>query len=91
MGRSYTPKFIVVTTENTGQIQQMEWKGGAPTEKKLQAWLDVYNASFQPGGVNFPISQARGFVVFASKAVIRRNQTCGEVLVTFNMPLFSVA
>ena len=98
MGKSYTPKYAVSLWDN-GQIagsffpaMQMAWSVkdyGKPTSDNLAKYVGKMNASMQPGGVNYGISEAKGFIVACHKAVIH-NQFTGETYATWNAPMFQV-
>ena len=89
MGRSYTPAFVVETQEQFGRRQVMAWRGTRlPSEARLRSWLEEYNRSFLPDGVNAGCSQALGYEPYASRAVVRRNAPATPPLVTASMPMF---
>jgi hypothetical protein len=89
MGRTVTPKYAVEVTHGSMAIQSTPsaWnskQNGRPTEKNLKAWVDAYNESLKPGGVNqhltenWPIESAR-----IIKAVILRNDGSREEIATW--------
>ncbi len=92
MGRSYTPRYVVETTENFGKKQTMCWSGPV-SDKKLAAWVAAYEASFELGGNNAHISASLGYVIHVSRAVIRKNVNFSgpaDVVATYNAPMFAV-
>ena len=90
MGRSYTPAYVVETTENFGRKQVMAWSKPVCGEKKLREWLDTYNASFQKGGNNFHVSESVGYIVTASRAVLRRNLPGAAPITTVSPAMFEL-
>lgn len=91
MARSCTPPFVVETHENFGRRQVMAWRGRkAPSESALRSWLETYNRSFLASGVNAHVSQAMGYEVYASRAVVRRNAPGTSPIVSASMPMFWV-
>jgi hypothetical protein len=58
---------------------------GQPTEANLEKWVERFNAALKPGGCNEHLGD-RARVTRASV----RDQFSGEVLATYEVPLFQV-
>ena len=92
MGKSYTPTFRVEYRDNTRKNGHMTWdckRDGRPTVANLEKWRQGYNESFNPGGVNFGVSQAVGVVIHIVSAKLIRQAT-GETVAETTMPMFEV-
>jgi hypothetical protein len=90
MGKVITPTYRVEYRDNASRsTSAMHWRGRA-TQKRLEQWRQDYNKSFNPGGVNFHVSQALGVVVHISHAWIV-DQRSGDVVAKTKMPMFEVA
>lgn len=93
MGRSYTPAYRVETNDRCVH-GSMEWRCrrrgqvpgyGNPTEANLAKWVEKFNASLKPGGVNEHVGdRAR---VFKAQIV---DQFSGTVVATYEAPMFQV-
>jgi len=95
MGRSRAIKYVVSAkcSPATAALTQMEWRvtrdgnipgDGKPTEANLAKWVAVYNASFQPGGVN----QHAGPLTIVSAKIVR--QADYRIMAEYAMPMFQV-
>ena len=90
MGRSITPRYVVVTTENFGRKQTQCWSGRASVAR-LAAWVQAYEDSInKPDGCNAHIAKAQGYETHVSRAEIRENRAGGAVVASFQAPLFQV-
>jgi hypothetical protein len=89
MGRSVTPTYRVVYRDNTSlNWRTMAWRGKASAER-LEQWRLGYNKSFNPGGVNWHVSQSLGYVLHITKARLVHQKT-GTHVAFVNMPMFEV-
>ena len=93
MGRTVTPKYrIEVRANGLTVMSDYPWDSkhyGRATDKNLEKWRTGMNASFQPGGVNEHISEARGTIPHISVAKLICQRT-GEVVAMTKMPVFEV-
>lgn len=90
MGKTRTPRLIIALITNIG-THAAEWRVrksgqmpgyGQPTPDNVQKYVDTWEASFRPGGVNH---QASGGKVVQVHTAYVRNQITADVLyeVTF--------
>lgn len=90
MGRSITPRYVVVTTENFNRKHSQCWKGRA-TVARLEAWVKSYEDSInKPDGCNAHIARSQGYETHVSRAEIRENRVGGAVVAIFQAPMFVV-
>ena len=93
MGRSTTPTYrIEARTNDISVINDCVWNSkyhGRANQENLEKWRTILNASFQPGGVNEHIAEARKAVphIIAAKLI---RQSTGEVVAETKMPAFEV-
>ena len=89
MSRDYTPKYRVEYETNIGRYQ-MAWKDvyGRPDKDGLENWRKVYNASFQPGEINGPLTP-NGIVQHISNAKLIRQST-NEIVAEAHAPVFEI-
>jgi hypothetical protein len=66
----------------------MCWRGRA-SAKRLEQWRRDYNKSFNPGGVNWHVSQAIGVVLHISHARLV-HQATGATVAQVTMPTFEI-
>lgn len=93
MRESTTPTHRVeVCTTDLTVMSDYPWDSkhyGAATKENLEEWRTTLNASFQPGGVNEHISEARGVIphIVSAKLIL---QSTGEVTAetAMDMPAF---
>ena len=101
MGRSTTPKYIVVTrTNDVGhKLTPFAWRtraqygrpgDGIANDANLAKFVAGYNKSFEPGGANAHLSDAVGFIVHIHHAAIYENCAGGAMVAEFNSPMFEV-
>ena len=101
MGRSTTPKYIVVTETNDDghKLTPFAWQtrakhnrpgDGIANDANLAKWVAGYNKSFEPGGANEHLSDAVGFVVVIHHATIYENCAGGAKIAEYRSPLFEV-
>lgn len=91
MGRTITPKFVVVL-DGKGD-QSMIWDAkryGAPNAKNLEKFVMTYAKSLESGGVNAHISERLGYVPYPRKAEIRYNYRGGAAVATWAAGMFQV-
>jgi len=88
MGRSVAIRYAVRLHCVGLRIDPIAWKG-----RRSQAALDKFrtdlNASFQPGGTNWPVSQQLPVVPHVHTACLVDTAT-GRTLLTSRMPAFEV-
>ena len=93
MGKSTTPTHrIEIRTNDLKVMESYPWDSkhyGCATSVNLEKWRTVMNASFQPGGVNEHITEARGVVPHIISAKLIRQST-GEMVAETQMPAFEV-
>lgn len=95
MGKSYIPKYrleIVSHNPFTGarKVDKASWHHkGRITEKVLEKYMIEYIESLKPGGVNYHISKALGYMPIPTEACIV-NQYTEEVVVSWKAPAFMV-
>jgi hypothetical protein len=88
MGKSVTPKYRIESRDNQGKFAVWAPKVRA-TPKALAEYMDDYNRSFLPGGVNWHVSKACGVVVYHSSAKLI-NQSTGEIVASWSASPFQV-
>jgi hypothetical protein len=90
MGRSIIPIYRVEYQDYGSRTawHSMCWKGRA-TAARLEQWRRDYNKSFNPGGVNWHVSQSLGYVLHITKARLV-HQATGTPVAFVNMPMFEV-
>ncbi len=93
MSRTITPKYRVEYADNVGTvIKSMAWdwkRFKASDVAALEEWRNVYNTSFELGGVNAHISEGLGFVYRIGCADLV-NQTTGEVVAEYDPPKYEI-
>lgn len=97
MGKSITPKYRIELWENRRTTWfpcsiQMCWfvkNYGPVTNKNLERWIEKYNQSYQPGGVNWHVSERTGIVHYCHTAKIVEQKT-GEVVAEYHAPAFMI-
>ena len=93
MSRSTTPTHRIELRANDLKVMESyPWDSkhyGAATRDNLEEWRTTMNASFQPGGVNEHITEARGTVPHIISAKLIHQQTNAVVAET-KMPAFEV-
>ena len=93
MGRTVTPTHrIELRTNDLKVMESYPWDSkhyGAANRGNLEEWRTVMNASFQPGGVNEHITEARGIVPHIISAKLIHQRT-NEVVAETVMPAFEV-
>ena len=92
MGRSVTPKYRVEVSGSGCNMTPFCWNGkqdGRANQKNLDAWRERMNASFQPGGTNWHVSEAFNSVPHISTATLIR-QRDDEVVAVSKAPMFEV-
>lgn len=62
---------------------------GAPSEKNLEAFVERYARSFQKGGINYHVTQRRGYYKHPSKARIVCQET-NKILAEWKAPAVKV-
>jgi hypothetical protein len=93
MGKSTTPEHrIELRTNDLKVMDSYPWDSkhyGAATNENLEEWRTVMNASFQPGGVNEHITEARGVVphIISAKLIHQHSQA---IVAETGMPAFEV-
>lgn len=89
MGRSTTFAYRVEYITNIGH-GMMGWKDeyGHPDKNGLENWRQVYNTSFQPGGVNAP-SDKTSIVPHITHAKLIRQST-NEIVAETYAPTFEI-
>jgi hypothetical protein len=93
MEKSTTPKHrIELRTNDLTVMEDYPWDSkhyGAATDENLEEWRNVMNASFQPGGVNEHITDARGVVphIIAAKLI---HQSTNAVSAETEMAVFEL-
>jgi len=93
MGRSTTPTYrVAIRTNDMSVMTDCAWNSkyhGRANQKNLETWRTTLNASFQPGGVNEHIAEARKAIphIIAAKLI---RQSTGEVVAETKMPAFEV-
>ena len=93
MGRSVTPTYRVEVRANVNMGTTYTWDGkihGRANEANLEKWRKALNASFQPKGVNWHVSDSLGVVPHICRATLIRQRT-GEVVAEVTAPMFEVA
>lgn len=88
MGRVLTPKYYAVVYDQKGAFE-IFWKGHA-TDKRAEAKRRAMNRSFNPGGANFHVAEALGFIPHVYKLEVVRNDGSNTVVATANAPMFEV-
>jgi hypothetical protein len=89
MGKSITPTYRVEYRDNASRsTSSMCWRGKASKER-LEQWRKDYNKSFNPGGVNYHVSQSLGIVVHISHAWLIHQRT-NECVAETKMPMFEL-
>jgi hypothetical protein len=90
MGKTYIPKYCVVTLETrviSGRLVRdsgtFAWKGRV-SPAKLEAWRAAMNKSFGPGGSNEHLAGSR---IHNCKVI--ENGT-GRIVAEFKAPLFEI-
>jgi hypothetical protein len=93
MGKSYTPTYRIEAVLNDSCLGVLyTWdskRHGRPTVANLEQWRQATNRSFQPGGVNWHVSQSAGTVPHISAAKLVR-QSNRAVVAEIKAPLFEV-
>lgn len=94
MGKSVTPTYQVVVTEYDPRYGRTvsntyAWRGRA-TDSLLAKWIANFAESFQPGGVNYHISTALGYVPAPCKAKIVTNNRQKYTQATWEAATFQV-
>ncbi len=98
MGRSKTPKYVVVM-EGTGvNSTPIAWHVGVtegnvpgygkPTDANLAKYIAKYVESLKPGGANQHLMQAYGTKVIPNSARIVTNDGARTVVATWKAPKF---
>lgn len=90
MGKSITPKYIIVIWDNPKiSPNAMVWdcRGKKPTEKQLDDYITVYINSLKVGGCNYHITESLGYIPVPYRAHIV-NQKTNEIVVKWNAPAF---
>ncbi len=94
MGKSLACPYVIEYRDQAGDWNWCVWnvRGGVnrtghgqPTNANAEAWRVKMNRSFQPGGVNGHVSDARGYVVHINAVRIKHN---GRVVASSSMPMF---
>ena len=88
MGRSYTPKYRAQYRDQRGW-QDISYRHKA-TDADAEKFRQGLNKSFQPGGVNYHLSEAAGYILHASKVEVLRNVKHAYVVATASAPMFEV-
>lgn len=88
MAKHFTPKYRVETRENATAMTPAAWKG-RPTAARLADWVERYNESYKPGGVNFHVSKAHNVLIYTYYARIVEQAT-GRVVCEYRAPAFQV-
>jgi len=92
MGRSVTPTFRAEVKGSGWNFDMFGWDckiNGRPSQMTVDHYRRSLNESFQPGGVNFHVSDSRGVIAHISTVRVIRQST-GEVVAESNAPLFEV-
>lgn len=88
MSKSTTPAHVVKVTLASGAYSSpMAWPtkyAGKANAKNLAKWVDAYNASMKPGGVNAHLNDS------VLKAVLKKNGYAGEVVATWAAPAATI-
>ncbi len=84
------PKYVVEVVVYARNVYStpMIWRKeyGRPNEKNLLKFVQESNESVKPGGVNAHLGVNHAIM----KAKIRYNRSGGEVIATYNAPMFQV-
>lgn len=82
MGKSYTPTFVINVNDfqvfPTQNVDPMAWDtkySGKPTEENIKKWVEMYNASLEPDGVNSHVG--RSAAVYGGSI---KNQKTGDIV-----------
>lgn len=94
MGKSTKSTYAVVITEYDPRFQRTvsntySWQGRA-SDSMLAKWVVEFARSFQPGGANYHISQALGYVPAPCKAKIVTNNRQRYTMATWEAAPFQV-
>lgn len=94
MGKSIKNTYAVVVTELDPRFQRFvsntySWQGKA-SDKMLAKWVIEFARSFQPGGTNYHISLALGYVPAPCKAKIVTNNRQRYTMATWEAAPFQV-
>lgn len=89
MGRTVTPKYAVhVRTSDGSHMDPFAWQvraqygrpgDGRPNSANLVRWVESYNKSFEPGGVNERVG------CYITHAELRENRHDGDTLAEVNV------
>lgn len=102
MGRSFTPKYAVEIYETRmvdGKPRSVlafdgaTWdikRHGRADSKNLEKYVLAYGKSLEPGGSNAHISDAKGYISYPNRAVIRYNHSHGATVASWMAPPFMV-
>jgi len=88
MGRSIIPTYYAKYRDQSGW-HDISWKGRA-TEAKAEKLRKTLNYSFNPGGCNYHVSKAVGYIIHVSEVKVVRNDRSGEVVAMAKAPMFEV-
>jgi hypothetical protein len=88
MGRIVTPKYRMEVKTNVGSLTPAAWRGRV-TSKRLADHVEGLNQSFQPGGINAHVSDAKGAVMYVYAASIIEQRT-GRVVAEWKAAPFQV-
>ncbi len=92
MGRSVTPTFRAEVKGSGWNFDMFGWDcktNGRPTQMNVDQYRWSLNKSFQPGGVNFHVSDSRGVIPHVSTVRVIRQST-GEVVAESKAAMFEV-
>jgi hypothetical protein len=91
MGRTVTPKFVVVLDGKAHE--SMVWdskRHGAPNAHNLEAFVMKFAKSLELGGANAHISVRLGHVPYPRAAEIRYNYNGGAAVASWKAATFQV-
>ncbi len=84
MGKSFTPKYVVIINGNIDICWDCKRHGRA-NAANLQKLVEAYGASLKPGGVNAHLGED-----YPNRAILRVNAQGGEIIARWNAPMFMV-
>jgi hypothetical protein len=102
MGQSIKPKYALEVYEtrmvdgkprSVLAFEGATWdtkRHGRPDSKNLEKYVLAYGKSLETGGSNFHITEAKGYVSYPNRAVIRFNHSNGATVASWQAPAFMV-
>lgn len=98
MGKSYTPTYRAEYKTQTGDWRLISWNvrggtnrtaHGVPNERNAELLRKALNKSFAPGGVNYHVSKAAGYIVSINRLRVI-HQASNQVVAETVAPMFEV-